>query len=226
MAAHILSQFRSLPVPEGDLTGKTVIVTGANIGLGLEASRHFARLNAARVILACRDLEKAEAARKQIETSLTADQDGKSSNTAPSPAVLEVWKLDLASFDNVKEFAARAAKELDRVDYLMCNASVASGLGDTADGWELHIGVNVIATFLLAVLMLPKMRETGSKYGVLPRLCITASAASHLVCVALPLPVPVWHGQPHGAFLGPHARVPGQQRKCGTDRTAQGGTRV
>jgi retinol dehydrogenase-12 len=50
------------PVAEGNLEGKTVIVTGSNIGLGFEACKHFARMNAGKVILACRDKGRGEAA--------------------------------------------------------------------------------------------------------------------------------------------------------------------
>lgn len=56
-------QFTSLPpVTTADLTGKTVVVTGANVGLGFEASKHFARMNPGKLILACRSEEKGKAA--------------------------------------------------------------------------------------------------------------------------------------------------------------------
>jgi NADPH:quinone reductase-like Zn-dependent oxidoreductase len=50
------------PVPVADLTGKTVVVTGANIGLGFEAAKHFARMNPAKVVIACRSEAKGAAA--------------------------------------------------------------------------------------------------------------------------------------------------------------------
>jgi retinol dehydrogenase-12 len=73
-----------LPYPETDFSGKTVIVTGANIGLGLEAARHFSRLNAKRVILAVRSASKGEAAKQDIEASTKKNN-------------VEVWELDLSS---------------------------------------------------------------------------------------------------------------------------------
>ncbi|KAL2760466.1 hypothetical protein ACRALDRAFT_1078828 [Sodiomyces alcalophilus JCM 7366] len=179
MFSQVFSQFKTIPVPDADLTGKTAIVTGSNIGLGLEASRYFARLGCARVILACRDLEKAKVARKDILSSLSSSS---SSPSKPATEVL-VWHLDLADFENVKAFAARAAKELDRVDFFMANASMAATTkqcAESAGGWEMQLAVNVISTFLLNILMLPVLRETGRKFGVTPRLVVTASFGAFL----------------------------------------------
>ena len=167
-----LSHFRAFPVPQGDLAGRTVIVTGANVGLGLEASRHFALLNASRVILACRNVEKGEIAKKDIESSLAS---------GGSTTQLDVWQLDLASLDSVKAFAARAERELERVDFYMSNAGVGFGpWRETRDGWEEQLAVNVIGTFLLALLMLPILRATAEEHGVRTRICVTSSTASHL----------------------------------------------
>jgi NAD(P)-dependent dehydrogenase (short-subunit alcohol dehydrogenase family) len=65
MLAMVLSQLRRVqPVPKNDLSGKTVVVTGANCGIGLEAVKHFATMNPARLIIACRNQEKGETALK------------------------------------------------------------------------------------------------------------------------------------------------------------------
>lgn len=104
------SQFFVTPkYPTTSHEGKTVIVTGANIGLGYEAAKHFVRLGAAKVILAVRSPEKGEEARKTIETS------------EKRSGVVEVWALDLASYDSVKAFAKRVAG-LERVDVVVENA--------------------------------------------------------------------------------------------------------
>lgn len=58
-----------LPYPNKDFSGQTIIVTGSNVGLGLEAARHFTRLNAEKIILAVRNLEKGDVAKKSIEES-------------------------------------------------------------------------------------------------------------------------------------------------------------
>ena len=154
--------FVSLPYPKADVTGKTVIVTGANVGLGLEAARHFARLRAAKVILAVRSVEKGEEAKVSIESSTA-------SNT-----IVEVWPLDLTSYDSVKAFVQRA-EQLDRVDVLLENAGVATKTFRKAEEDELTITTNVVSTFLLALLMLPKLRATAKEYDVLPHLVIVSS---------------------------------------------------
>jgi NAD(P)-dependent dehydrogenase (short-subunit alcohol dehydrogenase family) len=105
--------FVTPPVPSKDCTGKTIIVTGANVGLGKEAARHYVRLNAEKVILACRSLDKGEAAKKDIEAS-TGRKDA-----------IEVWQLDLSSYQSVKQFAERA-KTLRRLDSIVENAGIST----------------------------------------------------------------------------------------------------
>ncbi|KAK2032057.1 short chain dehydrogenase [Colletotrichum zoysiae] len=161
------SQFKKLPYPAEDCAGRTVIVTGSNVGLGLEAARHFVRLNAAKVILAVRSTEKGEAAKTNIELT-TGRRD-----------VLEVWPLDQLSFDSVKEFAARA-DQLPRLDYLLLNASIATNDRVEAEGWESSLTVNVLSTFLLGLKLLPVLRRSGKTYNVTPKIVITASEASQL----------------------------------------------
>lgn len=100
-------------MPTATYEGQTVIVTGANVGLGLEAARHIVNLGAARVILAVRSIDKGEAAKKDIET------------TTGKTGVVEVWQLDLSSYASVEEFAAKALK-LDRLDVLLENAGIAT----------------------------------------------------------------------------------------------------
>ncbi|KAI9159088.1 Short chain dehydrogenase atnD [Paramyrothecium foliicola] len=143
-----------LPYPEGDFAGKTVIVTGANTGLGLEAARHFARLHAAKVILGCRDLEKGEAARADIELSLKgASRHGK----------IEIWQVNLESFASVKSFCARAST-LERLDVVVENAGALSILHNVAEGYERLTTVNVISTWLMALMLLPVLRATRKTY--------------------------------------------------------------
>ena len=144
--------------------GKTVIVTGSNVGLGLEAARHIARLGASKLILAVRDTKKGAAAKSSIESS-----------TKCAPGVIEVWNLDLSSYDNVKAFAAKATAELPRIDAVIENAGVATDKYKKAEDNELTITTNVVSTFLLAFLLLPKLKETAQKHNVRPNLVIVSS---------------------------------------------------
>lgn len=154
--------FVTPPYPTKDFSGQTVIVTGSNVGLGLEAARHFTRLNAAKVILGVRDIDKGEQARRSIEEST------KRLN------VVDVWQLDLSSYDSVEKFATKA-QGLDRLDAVVENAGIATDKYRVFEDNESTITVNVISTFLLALLILPKLQETATKFHVQPHLVIVSS---------------------------------------------------
>lgn len=146
--------------------GKTVIVTGANTGLGLEATRHFVRAGASTVIIACRTLSKGEAAKQDIE------------KTEKRTGVVQVWELDLSSYASVKAFAQRC-EALQRLDVCVENAGIASGKFTRAEGHETHITVNVISTFMLALLLLPVMRRSTAATETKPFLTIVTSEVHH-----------------------------------------------
>jgi NAD(P)-dependent dehydrogenase (short-subunit alcohol dehydrogenase family) len=141
------------PYPAQSFAGRTVIVTGSNIGMGKEAARHFVRLDAERVILAVRNVRAGEEAKADIE------------QTTQRTGVAEVWKMDLSSYVSVKEFAVRLQRELNRLDVLVLNAAVATGKYDAPEGLETHVTVNVVGTFMLLFLLLPFMRETSASLG-------------------------------------------------------------
>lgn len=145
--------FGHLPEPTRPFTDQVIIVTGSNTGLGLEAARHLVRLNAARVILAVRNTAKGEAARASIEQS------------TGRTGVVEVWELDLARYASVRAFAARAARELPRLDAVVANAALLTQRFAVAEDNEATITVNVVSTFLLALLLLPQLRESSERLG-------------------------------------------------------------
>jgi len=160
----LYSQFFVTPAyPTRSFAGETVIVTGANVGLGKEAARHITRLGASKVILACRNTTAGEEAKHDIV-----------STTKVNPATIEVWQLDLNSYDSIRDFANRASA-LPRIDVLLENAAIATSNFQLVNGHESTVTVNVISTFLLALLMLPKLKETSKQYNVQPRLVIVSS---------------------------------------------------
>ena len=143
--------FTSVPVPTKSLAGKTIIITGANTGLGLEAARHCVRLDAAKVILAVRSEPKGQAAKEDIETSTQRS------------GVVEVWSLDLASYAAVNGFVEKIA-QLPRVDAIIENAGIATMDWKVAEDNEQTITVNVVSTILLAVRMLPILVASAKKH--------------------------------------------------------------
>lgn len=167
MSTDVATQRRGLPLhvtPE-NCSGGTFIVIGANTGLGLEAARHLVAVGASKVIMGVRNLDAGETAKTNIESST-----GKT-------GIAEVWKIDLSSYDSVKAFAKKAIAELERVDALIENAAVAMSQRVLAEGHSLPITVNVFGTFLLAVLMFPKLRDDAKKFGILPHISIVSSSA-------------------------------------------------
>lgn len=154
--------------PTHDFSGQTVIVTGSNVGLGLDAARHFARLNCAKLILAVRTVSKGEKAKESILSPTKRKSD-----------CIEVWPLDLSSSASVKAFAKRA-EGLERVDILVENAGLSVAGWEVMEGNEASLQVNVINTFLLALLMLPMLRKTAEKFSTTPHLEIVSSEAHFL----------------------------------------------
>ncbi|KAI9899709.1 hypothetical protein N3K66_006170 [Trichothecium roseum] len=192
LSRSFTTQVLPVPWPKQDFTGKTVLVTGANAGIGREAARHFVRLNARRVILGCRDLAKAEAAKKDIEASSAATVKGSDGGKGgdgndATRCQIEVWQVDLGSFASVKSFCRRAEDELDRLDVVVENAGLLSQTYHQFEGYERQCTVNIISTWLMALLLLPVLRRTSEAFygdetkqtGTAPRrrphLCIVGS---------------------------------------------------
>ncbi|EDU44469.1 Short-chain dehydrogenase [Pyrenophora tritici-repentis] len=155
----LYSQFFKTPLyPTSDFSGKTVIITGSNVGLGKEAARHYARLDASVLILAVRSLDKGLVAKQEI-TRTTGHKN------------IKVWKLDMSDYTSIQSFVKRAEDELDRVDVFIANAGVVRSQYHEVNGHEEGIAVNVIATTLLMrsapdgqILTTLSHRETCEKY--------------------------------------------------------------
>jgi len=121
-----------------DLSGRTVVVTGANSGVGFESALELAG-HGAHVVMACRNAEKGAAALTRVQARGSA----------------ELASLDLADLGSVRAFAAAHQAPLD---LLLNNAGVmAIPRAETADGFEMQIGTNHLGHFALTGLLLPAL---------------------------------------------------------------------
>src|SRR2546422_6347337 len=128
-----------------DQSGRTIVVTGANSGLGLRSAEALAS-RGARVLMGCRNQEKAAVALEAVK---------KTAADAPP----EVVPLDLADLDDVRACAERLTKELDHLDVLMNNAGVIAPSQRTRQGFEMQFGTNHLGHFALTALLLPLLRR-------------------------------------------------------------------
>lgn len=148
-----------------NLTDQTIIVTGANVGLGYWSTYHLAKAGAS-VVLACRTVSKCDAAVISLQ-ELTGS------------TKLESRQLDLSSFASIRSFAADFASDHDRLDSLLLNAGVmAPPFLLTAEGLELQIGTNHFGHHLLAKQLLPLLERTAGEHGV-STVTVVASAAHY-----------------------------------------------
>ena len=140
-----MKKWTSRAIP--DQTGRVVIVTGANTGIGFETAAALAARHA-KVVLACRNAQKAGDAIERIKAR-TPDAD------------LEFLELDLASLDSVARFVGAFDSAHDRLDLLINNAGVmAPPLGHTEDGFELHFGCNHLGHFALTGRLMAHLEAT------------------------------------------------------------------
>lgn len=130
------------------MVGKVVIVTGGNSGIGLETAKDLAS-RGARVILACRSLRRANAAKEEIVNVSGNDN-------------VHCYQLDLSSLASVREFCNLIIRNEKRLDVLINNAG-AGGLGNykTPDGMHVGMQVNYFAPFLLTCLLLPLLKSSA-----------------------------------------------------------------
>jgi NAD(P)-dependent dehydrogenase (short-subunit alcohol dehydrogenase family) len=130
-----------------DQTGKTIIVTGANAGIGYETALAL-YVAGAHVVLACRSLQNAEQAIAKIKLQ-------------KGTGILEAAVLDLSSLDSVKEFAETFLKGHQQLDVLINNAGVMiPPASKTTEGYELQFGVNFLGHFALTGYLYPLLKAT------------------------------------------------------------------
>jgi NAD(P)-dependent dehydrogenase (short-subunit alcohol dehydrogenase family) len=161
---HVKNQWwKVAPVEHVDLTGKTVVVIGANVGLGFEAAKHFASMNPKRLVLGCRSQEKGQAALQAIQATGFKNA--------------ELALVDLAQFTSVSAFADTFVRDNAQIDILVYNAAVALlHYSPTKDGWEETVQVNHLSAMLLTILLLPCLfKAVSSGTSPNPRVVIVGS---------------------------------------------------
>lgn len=130
-----------------DQSGKVIIVTGANSGLGFETSKALAA-RSAQVVMACRNMRKGEEAAAAIRTAVPG-------------ASLDLMQLDLASLDSIEQFAQTFKTRYERLDVLVNNAGImATPYTQTADGFEMQFGTNHLGHFALTGALLDVLLKT------------------------------------------------------------------
>ncbi|KAI0818319.1 hypothetical protein GGR55DRAFT_70645 [Xylaria sp. FL0064] len=144
------NQFRARPQwpsPGTDLTNQTAIVTGSNTGLGYEASIQLLKLKLSHLILAVRSPARGEAAASTMRKQFPK-------------AKIEVWILDMCSYESIQSFAKRVETGLARIDIVILNAGLSRLEYHKVDstGHEEALQVNYLSTIFLAILLLPTLK--------------------------------------------------------------------
>ncbi|GJJ08164.1 hypothetical protein Clacol_002372 [Clathrus columnatus] len=163
-------QFMRLPEASTfnkDLTDKTVVITGATSGVGLEVAKHLTGLNPKKIILACRNLEKGQQVIKSLGIFCYVRA--------------EVWLLDLTDFKTIISFAERFEREEEKLDLLIQNAgSWTKRYLTTVDGWEMILQTLYLGPVLLVLLLLPSLKKADA-YIITPRIVLVGSESHYYV---------------------------------------------
>ncbi|KAI9697452.1 MAG: hypothetical protein M1836_004730 [Candelina mexicana] len=134
-----------------DLTGKVILVTGGNTGLGKESILQLVQHNPSQVYLAARTTSKAEAAIADIKA------------TVPDASITYL-PLDLTSFSSIRAAADTFKSQSDKLHILLNNAGImATPMGETKEGYEIQFGTNHVGHALLTKLLLPTLVKTAEE---------------------------------------------------------------
>lgn len=144
-----------------DLSGKIVVITGANTGIGKYTATILAGLGAT-VIIGCRSIERGQKALEEIKKDANSDK-------------VEFIQLDLADTQSIRSFAKEFNSRYNRLDILINNAGVMAILErqTTKDGFEMQFGTNHLGHFLLTHLLIDALKKAA------PSRIINLSSLAH-----------------------------------------------
>ncbi|KAJ8132637.1 hypothetical protein O1611_g987 [Lasiodiplodia mahajangana] len=169
--------------PSLNLFGKTVIVTGATSGIGLEISRQLLSRRVSNLIMAVRNVSKGE----MVRQALLSEPAIKAAN---SNAAIKVMELDTESFASVHRFASAFKAEFQDLHLLLANAGVGTVAKEIArSGHEKNIQVNYLSNVLLTLALLPALETTAEKTGEPARVTWTCSRMLEYSSLAKKLPL-------------------------------------
>ncbi|WYZ36162.1 hypothetical protein EsH8_XI_000045 [Colletotrichum jinshuiense] len=134
-----------------DLSGKVILVTGGNVGLGKQTILQLSKHNPAHIFLAARTKSKALAAIEDIQKAV------------PGAAPITYLSLDLTSFDSIKKAVRDFHAQSQQLHILINNAAImATPAGTTKEGYEIQFGTNHVGHALLTKLLLPTLKRTAA----------------------------------------------------------------
>ncbi|KAH7141033.1 hypothetical protein EDB81DRAFT_900618 [Dactylonectria macrodidyma] len=170
------AQFRTppqSPPKDTNLEGKVAIVTGSTSGLGLEASRQLLSFRLSSLIITARSMSKGEQVAAQLRTQYPR-------------ADIQVWPLEMESYDSIQAFARRA-ELCSRLDIAILNAGtqIADFTVVPTTGHEKLVQVNYLSTMLLAILLLPALKAKSPE-GIPGRLSIVSSGSARGAVMSKP----------------------------------------
>ncbi|KAM0332028.1 hypothetical protein ACHAQA_002294 [Verticillium albo-atrum] len=148
--------------------GRTVLVTGANTGLGFQAAVKYATLGASCLILTVRSAVKAEETKARVL---------KESGRVDGDFIIAL-PVDLSTLVSVRDFVAVLSARVPHIDVALLNAGIAPpSFTRSPDGHEMGVQVNVLSTALMAILLLPKLRASAAAGRGPVNLCFVNSHA-------------------------------------------------